>query len=306
LSPDTPTIQRAVETSFTNPLLTTPSDDPSVPSVQRTPETKATPANEPPPFQPINRYRDPRVLARAVEPSQPVVQSDLPLNRSTSAAVLPQARTLPAAESTRQSTGASTLQRTIAETAALNWPDDPISGGFGLADRSQLAANAPVRVQRSPERHTERTSERTSERSIERATRPSPAVRAVPSSTPATRSATVQRAPLPLAKLPGVTTQDVIQRSPDKEETFVGSSKGVSRRALTQTENLKGKDEEEDDEDEETKLEKERDDDPCEDCDKDKDEKEAKELERLARAILPVVKRMLAIERDRANPRPRF
>jgi hypothetical protein len=121
-------------------------------------------------------------------------------------------------------------------------------------------------------------------------------------------ASTVRRVPLPLAKLrttksassstSAVTSssQETIQRSPTStSEAFVGATAGNGPRGLTQSENLGG-----------VLPQSTRDpvyssgDRGGEDGNENKKEPD---LDRLARAIVPLVKRMLKIERERRTYR---
>src|SRR5262249_32486327 len=115
--PPQATIQRTPAPSAAMPTSTTPVSSPALPQpaitpapfsptpsapeqIQRTPlergdsvaTTQDAPEIDVAPFRPINRYRDPRVLSRSIETTQPLIWADLPLTRSEPSAVLPQAR----------------------------------------------------------------------------------------------------------------------------------------------------------------------------------------------------------------------
>jgi hypothetical protein len=289
----------------------TPSPANAPESIQRMPEPQsdsspaAEPASEATPFRPINRYRDPRVMARAAE-TKPLITSDMPLSVHNRPGVLPQAReaasskTLPAAQ----------VQRTLAD-------DHNVRGGrTGAPEMTPAAAQAArpqVQREASPDLHTfaprpaaaqssgrqqatsSTTQSSTAQRSSSRSASASKGTSTSSKSTSniSTQSEpTVQRSSLPLAKS-RTAEKEVVQRDPTDRDTFVGSTAGMSGRAKTQVEK--------------PDIQKEkRAKSPCEDCDDDSDEKTEAELDRIARAILPVIKRMMAIERDRRNVRPFF
>jgi hypothetical protein len=266
---ETPLVQRTPAPSV---QLNTPATTRAEPGVQVTPEF-VHPAREVAPFLPINRYRDPRVLARKVDGTQSPALADLPLNRVEPAGVLPQARSTPPLPFV-----ATRVQRQRAVTATE-------------IDLPQIGSNAPMRVRRRVDEKSERSQPREARRS-----------QSSPHS--GIRTSTVQRTPLPLAKLRTGTNGHVVQRDPttDLDDSFVGSTSTVSSRGKTQTENLGGVDLQTRKAAMKKKEEAAKKSSPAS-CDEEGSNGKDQDLDRLARAILPVVKRMLAIERDRRDPR---
>jgi hypothetical protein len=242
------------------------------PAIQRTPEVA--------PFRPINRYRDPRVLARSVEPSQPVLQANLPLSRTESPAVLPQARMIaPMPLATKSNSAANVaVQRQMANVNEAMRVEAPAPGGV----------SAPA-IQRSPEKSNGRT--RPAEHRAIRVHAPL-----------SRRAAAVRRSPLPLSKLRTSSSTPVVQRTQDDPvETYAGATLANSRRGTVQTQNLGGDNAEVTSRNGSanglvTNVA------PVE-SENGNARDAAPDLDRLARAILPVIKRMLAIERDRHNIR---
>jgi hypothetical protein len=328
--------QRQIDAGWTprevaQPESPPPAAQPSMPSslpasfVQRVAEIKGNleqPAeplpevtSEAAPFRPINRYRDPRVLARSIEPSQPLLQSDLPLSRSQP----PQSRSTVSS----MPLAAVKVQRSFddEQVYAENDYAEGLSNIFGEASAAsvEVAAGGTStwdhgRVQRSPEPRQELAAraqrKQANTASTRASSKPSPSARSITSDprmsathTGTTRTQessvrpapSVQRAPLTLAKSRTATGKDVVQRDKETDEVgekFVGVTEGSSPRSTTQPEMLKG-----------ARATSKN---PCEDCDDDDGKKLEKDLDRLARAILPVVKRMMAIERDRRNPRSAY
>ena len=241
------------------------------PAIQRTPEVA--------PFRPINRYRDPRVLARSVEPSQPVLQANLPLSRTESPAVLPQARMIaPMPLATKSNSAANVaVQRQMANVNEAMRVESPAPGG----------ASAPA-IQRSPEKSNGRT--RPAEHRAIRVHAPL-----------SRRAAAVRRSPLPLSKLRTSSSEPVVQRTlDDPVETYTGATLANSRRGTVQTQNLGGDNAEVTNRNAANGIVTN----VAPVVPENGNAKDAApDLDRLARAILPVIKRMLAIERDRHNIR---
>jgi hypothetical protein len=154
----------------------------------------------------------------------------------------------------------------------------------------QMPIGAPPLIQRTPEENGA-----AEKRPSHRAVRVPP-----PSSRPK-----VQRAPLPLAKQR--TSSKVIQRTEDDEvpETYLGTTAGDGARGSTQTQNLGGSDANFASKNSIMNSDNGQSD-GSGSGDKKDEKKDAPDLDRLARAILPIIKRMLSVERNRRNPRPVF
>jgi hypothetical protein len=221
------------------------------------------------PFRPINRYRDPRVLARSTEASQATVQSDLPLTQGAPAAILPQARVSPPLP-----LATPRVQRTPASTG--NVAPNVVSVNDVRERVAPATVDAPTVQRRSESATTQPTRERAK----------------------SSEGKSVRRAPLPLAKKrPTTEAQESIQRYPDhKSELFIGASAANSMRGTTSSQSV-GASNGGSPGSSTTESESKGD---------VKNENSAPDLDRLARAILPTIKQMLAIERDRKNMRSIF
>jgi hypothetical protein len=111
--------------------------------------------------------------------------------------------------------------------------------------------------------------------------------------TPPTQKAPDQQEPLPLAKKNGSSQNSEAMQQDSQagknDDSFVGSSKGNSQRGNEVTQNLGGS------QGANGQV-----------SNGNPGDQPVPDLDRLARAILPEVKRMLAIERDRRAPRMKF
>jgi hypothetical protein len=271
-------MQRTPEAPLPSALL---APEPSQPLVQRESMGEA--------FRPLTRLRDPRLSTRLSESVVPPRVKELPLNLLESTAVLPQARTpaaMPLASERVQ-------RRAVAQTALTERTGPELVPQVGNAAfaASPIASSVVPHIQRMPD--IQRDSTRNASRQAANRER----TRAV-SVRPKEK---VRRSPMPLAKVTRATRTESVQREPEEiRETFVGSTAGNSARASTQTENLGVSGENhsmnslpnsQSDSHQNNHQNEQR-----------ADNAAAPDLDRLARAILPVVKRMLAIERDRRNP----
>jgi hypothetical protein len=285
-------LERYIETlSHQSPAQSSPAPSPT-PSLASSPalspaQTTVQRTSENAPFRHINRYRDPRVLARAVEPNSSSLQSELALTGNESTAVLPQARVASA-----MPLASATIQRTLANVKEERAVEFPMTQRMDAPVVGQVAEASPA-LQRSPEQKSKR--EKNAGRKSLRVQPPS-----------ARASSVVRRSALPLAKLRTAPHEQVAQRDVDDvDNAFVGASAANSARARVQTENFGGTDVAgrngiiQRSADQQTAPGA-----PVQTEQRQKADDDAPDLDRLARAILPVIKRMLAIERDRRNPRP--
>jgi hypothetical protein len=185
----------------------------------------------------------------------------------------------------------ATIQRTLASVKEQREAEFPITQGMEAPVIGQVAADASPALQRSPEQKSKR--EKNAGRKPLRVQPPS-----------SRASSVVRRSALPLAKLRTAPDKQVAQRDVDDvDNAFVGASAANSARARVQTENFGGAARNgviQRAADQQTTL-------PVATVRAEPQQKaddDAPDLDRLARAILPVIKRMLAIERERRNPRP--
>lgn len=155
---------------------------PSEPLVQRAVETPA--------IQPVS-HRDPRILARKIETTRPIVQSDLPLSPKSAMAVLPQARLA------SSPTADAPVQRSSERGVVPNLP--------GMAAIQPVSATGFAQIQRSPEPKISPQPKTLQER---------PRTQQVISRSPSS----VRRASLPLAKLRTVSSKPTVQRDDDEVE----------------------------------------------------------------------------------------
>jgi hypothetical protein len=199
----------------------------------------------------------------------------MPLRRNTPTAVLPQARL---------ETPAAVADEGIQRMATMM----PEQSDKRPSAEGHVSLSAPPNIQRNS------TKERVQEKAADRK-----AVQAHSASSRA--SSGVRRAPLPLAKLRTQPSQPTVQRTDDEllKEQFLGVAAAGGARGTTQSENLGGG------------AMRQSPDAPGSDDSGSEDDAENNEhdnsnakqsppnLDHLARAIVPIVKRMLTIERER-------
>ena len=292
VTPVPPIVQRAAVDAGDETPAPTSVVPPAMPSGMASEPPLQRVAGEPS-FHPITRHRDPRILARKVEPSRPVIQPDLALSRNEALAVLPQARVASAPSV------ADVVQRTPVHTAQRLAVEAPVSKVSGPASIGPVPMTASPSIQRSPDETT------VADRPVADLSVASERVR-VQSVSPRS-SSVIRRTPLTLAKLRVSSSQSTVQREETEEvgrDSFIGASAGDGIRGSTEPQRMSGitvqqskspvlqrnpstpSSEDEGIEDESSEQNETR-------------RQEAPNLDLIARAIVPLVKRMLTIERER-------
>jgi hypothetical protein len=209
------------------------------------------------------------------------------LTSNEPSAILPQARLAPSMPLAK-----AAVQRAPTKEAVQSMPTLPAVGRVESIAGAQNEVGASPVIQRSPEEKGKSTKANSQ--------------KAIRVKTPSTsKSSSVRRSPLPLAKRLSGSANKVVQRALVEKETevFSGASATVSSRGFTQTQNLGGSEvvsanNAMSDEQSAMPSAIETSSEPSETPGRD-----MPNLDRLARAILPLVRRMLMIERERRNPR---
>jgi len=335
--PAQPTLQRTPAVMPTPPITPVAPSSPqplispaaifprALEQIQRTPDAHVesapammwdAPETDVAPFRPINRYRDPRVLSRSIDTSQSLILADLPLTRSEPTALLPQARpapTLPLATPGIQRSFDQRLAQSESPDIDLRQFVYPVSNLNEFVHRKESQAPS-TRIQAA--KGEARTVQRSQDEKAEPQKSTSRRAVRVPLSSPrtSTQTRTVQRSPLPLAKLRTKTNNGHIQRDKQPQhdeqdvegqqqiqvEEYIGPTESQSGNNSTAPEDLQS----------EAMLQMGQWGNDLPDvattgsCTDSKSRTGDKDLDRLAIAILPLIKRMLAVERDRRNPRP--